>query len=176
LEITKVLSNRAQRRPSIVRDGYCQEVISDFAVNVSRGEDGIYFTKENQGGSPMSRRNLFTIAVIAAVLAGIPAISSVTAFAAPRPKSANAKSTFKTTVELPNDVTLGGKTVSKGTYTLQADESKTTLIAHGKVVAEASSQWKDDKGKAFADNVLTDSGAIKEIRFGGKTRYLSIQN
>ena len=101
--------------------------------------------------------------------------ASLPAFAAPRPKSANAKSTFKTTVELPNDVTLGGKTVSKGTYTLQADESKTTLIAHGKVVAEASSQWKDDKGKAFADNVLTDSGAIKEIRFGGKTRKLTLK-
>jgi hypothetical protein len=124
----------------------------------------------------MSRRNLFTIAVIAAVLAGIPAINSVSAFAAPRPKSANAKSTFKTKIELMNDATLGGKTISKGIYTLQADESKVTLIAHGQVVAEVSAEWKDGTRKAVADNITVDSGAIKEIRFGGKTRYLSIQN
>jgi hypothetical protein len=124
----------------------------------------------------MSRRNLFTIAVAAAVLAGIPAISSVPAFAAPRPKSANAKSTLKTTVAVMHDGTLGGKPVNKGTYTLEADESKVTLSSHGKVVAEASAEWKDDKGKASADTIVTDAGAIKEIRFGGKTRYLSIQN
>ena len=102
----------------------------------------------------MSRRKLFTVGVIAAVLAGVPAISSVPAFAAPRPKSANAKTNYQGEVELLTDATLGGKTVNKGTYTLQADESKISLIA---------------------DNVLTDSGAIKEIRFGGKTRYLSVQ-
>ncbi len=124
----------------------------------------------------MSRRNLFTTALIAAVLAGVPAISSVSAFAAPRPKSANAKSTLKTTVEVMHDGTLGGKPVNKGTYTLQADESKVTLTSHGKVVAEASAEWKDDKGKASTDSIVTESGAIKEIRFGGKTRYLSIQN
>jgi hypothetical protein len=122
----------------------------------------------------MSRRNLFTIVVAAVVLAGIPAISSAPAFAAP--KSANAKSTFKGSVELLHDSTLAGKAVNKGTYTVQADESKITLLSHGKVVAEAPAQWKDDKGKASADNVITDSGAIREIRFGGKTRYLSIQN
>ncbi|MGA8232824.1 MAG: hypothetical protein WB795_15205 [Candidatus Acidiferrales bacterium] len=124
----------------------------------------------------MSRRNPFTIAVIAAVLAGIPAISSVPAFAAPLPKSANAKSTLTTTVELVHDGTLGGKPINKGTYTLEADESKVTLTSHGKVVAEASAEWKDDKGKASADIIVSEAGAIKEIRFRGKTRYLSIQN
>jgi hypothetical protein len=122
----------------------------------------------------MSRRKLFTVAVIAAVLAGVPAISSVPAFAAPRPKSANAKTNYQGEVELLTDATLGGKTVNKGTYTLQADESKISLIAHGKVVAEASAQWKDDTRKAPSDSVRTESGAIKEIRFGGKTRYLSV--
>ena len=122
----------------------------------------------------MSRRNLFTTAVIAAMLAAVPAISSVPAFAAP--KSANAKTTLKTTVEVLHDDTLAGKPLNKGTYTLQADESKVTFISHGKVVAEAPSEWKDDKGKTEADSIVTDSGAIKEIRFGGKTRYLSIPN
>jgi hypothetical protein len=123
----------------------------------------------------MSRRNLFTIAVVAAVLAGIPAISSVPVFAAPRPKSANAKSTLKTTLELQNDVTLGGKAVSKGIYTLQADESKVTLSSHGKVVAEAPAEWKEG-AKASADIVVSDSGVIKEVHFGGKTRYLVVQS
>jgi hypothetical protein len=124
----------------------------------------------------MSRRNLFTTAVITAVLAAIPAISSVSGFAAPLPKSASAKTTLKTTVEVMHDGTLGGKPINKGTYTLEADESKVTFTSHGKVVAEASAAWKDDKGKASADTIVTDAGAIKEIRFGGKSRYLIIPN
>jgi hypothetical protein len=44
----KLLSIAEQQRPSNMRDGYCEEVISDFAVNVSRGEDGIYFTNAHK--------------------------------------------------------------------------------------------------------------------------------
>src|ERR1700683_322582 len=42
----KMLSNYTQRRPLMMRDGYCEESDFRLAVNVSRGEDGIYFAKQ----------------------------------------------------------------------------------------------------------------------------------
>ena len=112
----------------------------------------------------MSGRNLFTRAALTVALAGLPA------------KSANAKTTFKATVALPRPATLGGKVVKEGSYTLEMDASKITLNSRGKVIAEAPAEWKDGTDKASTDNVITEGGVIKEIHFGGKTRYLNVQD
>jgi hypothetical protein len=128
--------------------------------------------KERQKGEDtMARRHVFAIAVVACILALVPAMSCPPAFAA-----SNEKSSFKATVTVPQDGTLGGKMVKEGTYQLKTDGSMVTFIVDGKVVAEAPGEWKDSESKSSYDFLRVENGAIKEIHFGGKTRYLSIQS
>lgn len=83
--------------------------------------------------------------------------------------------TFKSSLSLPSPATLGGKQLPAGSYSVIADESKITLKQGGKVVAEAPIEWKDAGQKEFANNVVVEANSIKEIRFGGKTRYIVVQ-
>jgi hypothetical protein len=118
----------------------------------------------------MARRNIFTIAVVACILALVPAMSCPSASA-----STDQKSNFKATVKVPADGTLGGTMVKEGTYQLKTDGSMVTFMADGKTVAEAPGEWKDAEAKPTYDYLRVENGAIKEIHFGGKARYLSIQ-
>jgi hypothetical protein len=43
------------------------------------------------------------------------------------------------------------------------------------VVAEANAQWMDGQGKASDTSLVTDGDNIREIRFGGKSRYVVIR-
>jgi hypothetical protein len=72
-------------------------------------------------------------------------------------------------------VTLSGKELQPGIYSLVANSSKVTLKQSGKVVAEAPVQWKDGDKKEFATHVVLDGNNIKEIRFAGRARYVVIQ-
>jgi hypothetical protein len=72
-------------------------------------------------------------------------------------------------------VTLSGKELQPGIYSLVADSSKVMLKQSGKVVADAPVQWKDGDKKEFANHVVLDGKNIKEIRFAGRTRYIVIQ-
>ncbi|MFY9530064.1 MAG: hypothetical protein WBC04_07085 [Candidatus Acidiferrales bacterium] len=117
----------------------------------------------------MSRRRLFRLLAILAIAAIL-----LLALA----RSANtedAQSAVKATLHFFHAVTLSGKELQPGTYSLVADGSKVTLKQSGKVVAEAPVQWKDADKKEFATNVVLDGNNIKEIRFAGKTRYIVIQ-
>ena len=83
---------------------------------------------------------------------------------------------ISSTLAVLSPVTLGGTAVKPGTYTVSADDSKITLVSNGKTVATANVQWKDAPQKSKSTNLVSESGAIKEIHFNGKTRYVEIAN
>lgn len=117
----------------------------------------------------MSRRSLIRLIGMLAVAAiAVPALSGIAA-------AKDMKATVKTTLDLVSAATLGGKDLKPGTYDLIADESKVTFKQGSKVVAEAPVQWKDADKKQYATNIVLEGNSIKEIRFGGKTRYLVVQ-
>jgi hypothetical protein len=93
-------------------------------------------------------------------------------------RSANtepAESAVETSLHFFHAVTLSGKELQPGIYSLVADSSKVMLKQSGKVVADAPVQWKDGDKKEFANHVVLDGKNIKEIRFAGRTRYIVIQ-
>jgi hypothetical protein len=111
----------------------------------------------------MARRWL---AVLFALTVALPAL------AGPGP-SKDTKSAVKTTVRVSTQFTFGSTSLKPGEYSLVADESKATLSQDGKVVAEANTRWMDAPEKFGATGVLLDNNKVKEIRLGGKNRYLS---
>jgi hypothetical protein len=118
----------------------------------------------------MSRRNAFTIAVVACILALVPTVSSASNFTL-----VSAKSSHKVTVNVSQDHTLAGKMVKEGTYQLKMDDSNVAFVADGKVVAEASGEWKDGSAKASYDFLRVEGDAITEIHIAGQSRYFSVQ-
>ncbi len=118
----------------------------------------------------MSRRNIFTIAVVVCILALVPTISSASTFTL-----VSAKSNHRVTVNVGEDHTLAGKMVKEGTYQLKMDDSTVAFMAGGKVVAEAPGEWKDSSEKAAYDFLRVEGNAIKEIHMAGQTRYFSVQ-
>lgn len=75
---------------------------------------------------------------------------------------------------LPSPAKLSGTPLKAGEYEVKADETKVTLVFNGKVVAEAKVEWKDGASKASQTSLLIVGEEIKEIRFGGKSRYAVI--
>jgi hypothetical protein len=84
------------------------------------------------------------------------------------------KTGVKTTMSLVNPTSLAGKQLKAGDYEVLADESQVKLMLHGKVVAQAPVQWKDDAGKADRSSFVVSDSKIIEIHFGGKARYVTI--
>jgi hypothetical protein len=78
------------------------------------------------------------------------------------------------TMDVLSAISLGGKQLKPGTYTVTADDSKVTLAQNGKVLAEAPVQWKDETNKARYSNIVTVGDQVTEIHFGGKMRYVTI--
>lgn len=62
---------------------------------------------------------------------------------------------------------LGGATLRPGEYRVVATDSKVSFLHDGKIVAQASIQWKDME-RATDNTILADAGVIKEIYFKGK--------
>lgn len=87
----------------------------------------------------------------------------------------SAQSAVETSLHFFRAVTLSGKELQPGIYSLVANSSKVMLKQSGRVVAEAPVQWKDGDKKEFATHVVLDGNNIKEIRFAGRTRYIVIQ-
>lgn len=116
----------------------------------------------------MSRRGLgFAISMLAALALAMP-------FAASANSGKDTKS-VTAQMDIVNDATIGGKQLKAGTYDVKATETKVTLSHNGKVVAEAPVQWKDGS-KASYSSIVADGGAVKEIHFGGKSRYAEISD
>ena len=115
----------------------------------------------------MSRRGVNAVAPILVALAlAMPLAARAVAGNGSKPTSA--------TMDILTAVSLGGKEIKPGTYTVTADDTKVTLAQNGKVVAEAPVQWKDETSKARYTNIVTIGEKVTEIHFGGKMRYVSI--
>jgi len=85
------------------------------------------------------------------------------------------KAAVKADLTLFNSHMLAGTELKAGSYQIIADESKVTVMKKGKVVAEANAQWMDGQGKALDTTVVTEGNNIREIHFGGKSRYVLIR-
>jgi hypothetical protein len=86
----------------------------------------------------------------------------------------NSKSTVNTTMDLLNAATIAGKQLKPGMYQVKVDETKLTLEHNGKLVAEASVQWKESQNKPAYSSIVVENNQITEIHFGGKTRYIEV--
>lgn len=78
----------------------------------------------------------------------------------------------KTTIELYRAATIAGKSLKPGTYSVVADETNVKFSLDGKLMAEAPAQWKDAPTKAAQNSLVLDGEEIREIHFGGRTRFL----
>jgi hypothetical protein len=114
----------------------------------------------------MSRRRMNQVLPILAALVLSMPIAAV--------RANNSKPIVTSTVVLLNPVTLAGTHLAAGTYSVKADDSKVTVSSGGKVVAEAQVEWKDEHSKPRMSVIVTASGRVTEIHFGGKMRYVTI--
>jgi hypothetical protein len=111
------------------------------------------------------RRVMFPFVVLASLLVALP-------LAAAEMPAAKSKAT--TTVDVLKPMTLAGQQLKPGTYSVSADDSTVTLQMHGKMVAQAPVQWKDEASKAQYSGVVAVDGVVKEIHFSGKMKYVTI--
>jgi hypothetical protein len=117
----------------------------------------------------MSRNTLsrFAMAVFTVALA-LPVL------AAPHgPKGA--EKPFRSTITLPSPAMVAGHELKAGNYEVAASTDKVTISRDGKTVAEAPAQWKDAPKPRTSTIVLDASNTIKEIHFGGKDQYVSLE-
>jgi hypothetical protein len=109
------------------------------------------------------------------ILAVMTLALSIAAHAAP---AKDAKSTVtpivKTDLRLLSPATLGATDLKAGEYSVTADDTHARFLKGGKVIAEASIQWKDESAKRQYTAVVVDANQIKEIHFAGKMKYVEI--
>jgi hypothetical protein len=80
----------------------------------------------------------------------------------------------KTDLRLLSPATLGATDLKAGEYSVTADDTHARFSKGGKVIAEASIQWKDESAKRQYTAVVVDANQIKEIHFAGKMKYVEI--
>lgn len=68
---------------------------------------------------------------------------------------------------------LNGATLQPGEYKVIATDAQVSFLHSGKIVAQATIQWKD--ADAAAENtIMADNGNIREIQFKGKKRSVVV--
>ena len=80
----------------------------------------------------------------------------------------------KTTITVPNATWLAGQEIKPGDYNVSVTETQVVMSRNGKVVATAPVQWKDEANKAPYSTIVSEGNKIKEIHFGGKTKYVQV--
>ena len=109
------------------------------------------------------------------ILAALTLALSIATHASP---AKDAKSTVvpivKTELKLLSPATLGSTALKAGEYSVTADDAHARFLKNGKIIAEASVQWKDESAKSRTNAVVVDGNQIKEIHFGGKMKYVEI--
>ena len=80
----------------------------------------------------------------------------------------------KTDLRLSSPATLGGTNLQAGEYSMTADDMHARFLKNGKVIAEASVQWKDESAKPQTNAIVIEGNQITEIHFGGKMKYVEI--
>lgn len=114
-----------------------------------------------------SRRSVsFALWAVAALAAVVPMTT--------RNASANGTKDTTATMAILSTETLGGKQIQPGTYTFKIDDTTVTVLQHGKTIAEAHVQWKDETSKPSESSIVRQNDEIKEIHFGGKMKYVQV--
>jgi hypothetical protein len=112
------------------------------------------------------------------VLAVLATLALVLSIASHTTTAKDAKSTVtpivKSDVKLLDTAKLGSSDLKPGDYSVTADDTHAKFSKGGKVIAEASIQWKDESSKAKYTTVVVESSQIKEIHFSGKMKYVEI--
>jgi len=105
------------------------------------------------------------------------AITAILAFSASaKGKDASVQHpNLTTTLNVMDPLTIGGQTLRPGTYTVKATDANVSFVQNGKTVAQVNVEWKDATNKSQSSNLLADSGNVKEIHFGGQSRYVVIE-
>jgi hypothetical protein len=114
----------------------------------------------------MLRRSLTLVLPVFLALAVVPIVA--------RAASASNGSSTSASMSLLMSSSLAGKSLKPGNYAVTADDTKVTFKLDGKMVAEASIQWKDGTVKSNTDTLVKDGDRIREIHFRGKTRYAEV--
>jgi hypothetical protein len=112
------------------------------------------------------------------VLAVLATLALVLSIASHTTTAKDAKSTVtpvvKSDVKLLDTAKLGSSDLKPGDYSVTSDDTHAKFFKGGKVIAEASIQWKDESSKAKYTTVVVESSQIKEIHFSGKMKYVEI--
>jgi archaeosine-15-forming tRNA-guanine transglycosylase len=109
------------------------------------------------------------------ILAALALALSITTHAAPaKDAKSNVVPIVNTELRLLIPATFGGTELKAGEYSVTVNDTHAKFLKNGKVIAEASVQWKDESAKPKSTAVVVDSNQIKEIHFGGKMKYVEI--
>ena len=120
----------------------------------------------------MSSRKINGMLTILAALAV--ALSAATLTTPAKDAKSTVTPIVKTDLRLLSTASLGGTELKAGEYSVTADETHARFLKNGKVMAEASVQWKDESAKSKFTAVVVDANQIKEIHFSGKMKYVEI--
>jgi hypothetical protein len=78
---------------------------------------------------------------------------------------------FSKTINIAQAAKIGKADLQAGEYRLLIDGNKATVEKGKQVVAESEGRWEDRDTKSQYDSVLlSETGAIKEVRFAGQKR------
>ncbi len=120
----------------------------------------------------MSHRKMNGVLTILAALTLALSVATFTTSA--KDAKATVTPVVKTDLRLLTAASLGSTDLKAGEYSVTADDTHAKFLKNGKVVAEASIQWKDESAKAQSTTIVVESNQIKEIHFSGKMKYVEI--
>jgi len=109
----------------------------------------------------VSRRNSMTVvvALLAAMVLALPVFA--------RPD--------KVDLVISHPCLVGSSSIRPGSYRLVIDTNKVSFMHDGKVVAEATGEWKKADKKADSTSIsYEENGPVREIHIGGRAAYFAI--
>ena len=85
--------------------------------------------------------------------------------------------TYKESLVLDKNTTIGGAQLQPGSYELTADDSKMelTIMKKGKVVATVPGQWIKIPQKAKTSTVDSDGDKVTQVQFSGTDQVFQVQ-
>jgi hypothetical protein len=85
--------------------------------------------------------------------------------------------TYKQSLAVNKNTTIGSAQLQPGSYDLTADDSKPeiTIMQKGKVVATVPGEWVKIQQKAKSSNVESDGDKVTEVQFSGMDQAFKVQ-
>ncbi len=114
----------------------------------------------------------FSLKCVALLAVGVMALPMV---AAARP-SRDSNSRLSTTITINSPVTFAGTPLKPGTYEVVATESTVIVSQDGRKLVESAAEIRDDQHAPHSSNIVLDGNQVKEVHFGGKTKYISLSS